>query len=782
MTRITVQCGFGYAPTATNIVWTDITKFVKVGGGGSISITRGAEDELSETQTGTMSLPLDNADGRFTAGLASSPYSPNVRRNAPIRVITTVLGGINYLTAPGFETEDHGWAAGTPAPDSVGLNGLHAKSGTLALRIGWTNSGTGGVVECPVYGLTIGAVYTASVYVWVPAGDPAVRLDIDGTTVGTASTLTDQWQRISVSWTATAASHTLRITTTTTSPVVGDFVWLDEAQVEQAASPTTWSSTAATHHHRFFGMVTSWPMGWDGLHSTVSLAASDMFKLLSRRPALGPMLVEEVLSAGAEVYYPLSEPEASTSAGDRSGNAYPSLAIVQAGSGGTLTFGQGVGLPSDGLSTPVFTPASDVAGKYLEIDLQTRGLTTDGSTGEPPSGGTQMFECWFSTTTTGRIMMAWSDAEPVAFETSIRFGLESGTGKLRIVESSNTLETVHVVATPNLADGNVHHLVWIEASSLVYVDGVLYSVTPSAAYFGIRLLTVGGYRGTALWSGAISHVAAYVAQGGVPSVHDVVEHYEAGMDGHAGESSADRIARLASYSDIPDVTPVGTFSSVASQGQLGSTPMSHMRDVERTESGKLLCARNSGALVFQARSVRYNPVPALSIAYQDLETDGVQFSDDDQKLVNRVVGSRPGGATQTVQDAESIAAYGPYEQPLEILKTSDAQVLDAAHWTVIRYADPQPEMRQLPVIANTLSTATYRALLDADVSTVLTVTGLPAEAPASNLSVTVEGYTERISEQQHALDFHTSRSDTDSVWVLDDPTYSILDSTTRLAY
>jgi hypothetical protein len=764
------------------VVWTDITPFVKIGGGGSISITRGAADELADTQAGTMSLPLDNSDGRFTPGLATSPYYPNVKRNCPIRVITTVLGGINYLTQPGFETADNGWTAGSSAPASVGLNTTHVKSGSQALRIGWTNSGTGGVVECPVYGLTIGAVHTASVYVWVPAGDPAVRLDIDGTTVGSASTLTGQWQRISVSWTATRASHTVRITTNTTSPTLGDFVWLDEAQVEQAATASTWSSTAATVHHRFYGMVTSWPMQWGGLHSTVALTASDMFKLLARRPQLGPMLVEEVLSEGAVVYYPLSEPEESTSAGDQSGSAFPALTIQQAGVGGTLTFGQGIGPPSDGLSTPVFTPASSTAGKYLYTDLQIRGLTTDGSTGEPATSGTQIFECWFSTSTSGRTILAWSDNAPTSLSMSIRFGLESGTGKLRIVERLFGSDTAIVAATPNLADGAVHHMVWIESGSWVYVDGVLYSVATSSSYTGLRQLSVGGFQNTELWSGSISHVAAYVATGGIPSVASVVEHYTAGTTGHSGESSSTRIARLASYADITEVTTAGTFSSVASQSELGSTPMAHMRDVEKTEGGKLFCDRSSAALVFQGRTVRYNPVPALSIAYQDLETPDVEFADDDQKLVNRVVGSRPGGATQTVESAASIAAYGPYQQDLDILKVTDAEVLDAAHWTVIRYADPLPELRQLPVIANTLSTATYRALLDADISTVFTVTGLPAEAPASTVSVTVEGYTENISEQQHAIDFHTSRSDTDSVWVLDDPTYSVLGSTTRLAY
>jgi hypothetical protein len=245
MTRVTVQAGFGYSAVASDIVWTDLTGRVKFADGGSISITRGAADELSDTQTGTMSLDIDNADGWLTPGNASSPY--NVRRNTPIRVISTILGGINYLTEPGLEVSDNGWDPVDGAePNSVGIDNTHIRSGSFSLRIGWAATGTGGVVACPLYGLTIGVPYTASVWVWVPVGDPAVRLDIDGTTVGTASSTTGAFERISVTWTTTAASHTLRITTTITSPVIGDEVWLDEAQVEEGSTPTAWSSTPAT--------------------------------------------------------------------------------------------------------------------------------------------------------------------------------------------------------------------------------------------------------------------------------------------------------------------------------------------------------------------------------------------------------------------------------------------------------------------------------------------------------------------------------------------------------
>ncbi|WP_189847433.1 hypothetical protein [Streptomyces omiyaensis] len=794
---MTVQAGFGYSAVDPDIVWTDITQWVKTSGGGAVSITRGAADERADTQTGTLSLSLDNRDGRFTPGNASSPYTPNVRRNTPVRVLKTVLNGKNFLVIANFEssaTSAWGWAADpAAAPQAYARDNTRANTGSWSMKVTWAGTGTGGVLRAPVHGLPIGVSCTASAYVYVPAGSPAVVIDIDGTHVSAPSSVTGSWQRLSVTWTTTSASAYMRITTASAPPAAGTMAWMDSAQVEEGAAATAWSSNVASYHARFFGIVGSWPVKWSGLHSTVTLTASDMMKWLGRRPSLGPMLVEEVQGDGAALYYPLSEPSSSVSGGDQSGASRPSLTIRQSGSGGTLEFGTGTGPPADELPAPTFTPASASAGKSLQCRV-TPLLTSDGSTGTPIPG-TQVWEVWLSTSTPGRCVLKLSTGTAPAFESGVYFMLESGTGRLQAVEflfgggSTTTL----TAATPTLADGAPHHLVWDEASGDVWVDGVQYALG-IGAHSDMALLTVGstagnsafpGTDGTLHWAGTVSHVAAYVRNGvggAGPAVADIVDHYDAGMTGHAGELSSERMSRLAGYARIPTVTSSGSFSPVASQGVLGQAPVTHMRDVERTESGRLFAARDGAALLFQSRSVRYNPTSAVTLAYSDLETLDVEMADDDQKQVNVVEASRPGGATQRIQSDESIARDGIYQQQLTVLKVTDAEVIDAATWQVIRYADPQPELRQLPVEASTLAVATYRALLDADISTVVTVTGMPAEAPAPTAISMVEGYVERITEAQHQLDFHTSRADLGSVWVLGDPTYSVLGTTTRLAY
>lgn len=155
---------------------------------------------------------------------------------------------------------------------------------------------------------------------------------------------------------------------------------------------------------------------------------------------------------------------------------------------------------------------------------------------------------------------------------------------------------------------------------------------------------------------------------------------------------------------------------------------------------------------------------------------------DTQKVANVLTLTRPGGATQRMVHTASRQARGPIGRTVDTLCTSDLVVTDLGNWLLQRYATPSSELRGIRVEAYTMGTTTYRTLMSADISTVLTVSSLPSQAPVSSMSVTVEGYSESIRHNQHSLQFLTSKAVTDTVWVLDDPVYSALGATTRLAY
>ena len=74
------------------------------------------------------------------------------------------------------------------------------------------------------------------------------------------------------------------------------------------------------------------------------------------------------------------------------------------------------------------------------------------------------------------------------------------------------------------------------------------------------------------------------------------------------------------------------------------------------------------------------------------------------------------------------------------------------------------------------------AILDLNVGSKISVINLPSQSDASTKSFFMEGYAERIGPETHHFEFNVSPTTGFDVWVLDDATYSVLDTTTKLAY
>lgn len=82
--------------------WQDITRYVRLGSG--ISTTTGRADEASQVNPGTMTLELDNRDGRFSRRNPSSPYYGTLTMNTPIWV-TVDAGAGGYTFAELYVNE-----------------------------------------------------------------------------------------------------------------------------------------------------------------------------------------------------------------------------------------------------------------------------------------------------------------------------------------------------------------------------------------------------------------------------------------------------------------------------------------------------------------------------------------------------------------------------------------------------------------------------------------------------------------------------------------------------
>lgn len=373
---VLVEMGWGgLVQYPWSITWTDITDRVDQVQG--VTITRGASDELSETQPGTATLTLDNQDGSLTPGNPNSPFYPYVRKNAPIRVsiahYPARTGAAPYPVAMLTDEFDDQrmtatlWtSAGGATETAEGRLRLPATAGVTARYTSlrqWTLAGSQVAVKLvavPAAGGSSSA-YTSLSLVSSTSGTRlrwyfnAVTRDLRavsdvGGSDGAAVILPydpigHAWLRIretagTVVWETSSDGWDWVIRRSLSTPA---WIGTDQILVELAASRTggtsdyaEWDYLGAQVRPRFWGMVNEFPVEWEGLTSSVSISATDLFKRLNRLPPLRSMLGMEVLTVdtltGAysfpAAYFPLSEPSDSTSAGDvigRGAAPWPSL-------------------------------------------------------------------------------------------------------------------------------------------------------------------------------------------------------------------------------------------------------------------------------------------------------------------------------------------------------------------------------------------------------------------------------------------------------------------------
>lgn len=287
-----IQVAFAAQPMDVAPVWTDITDHVLLDS--PLQIVRGRTDEFSRVQPGTLSMTVNNSDGRFTRGLVTSPYYPNVRNGRRVRV-SYVYTPKNLVTNPSFEPGLTGWSPGGSVLPTLTQSSTHVHDGAQAMLITWGAGGTFPQAATTITGLNIGSTYTASGWAWVSSGDPAVKFAISGGPVGSPTTTTGAFQQFTLMFIATAPSHSLQIWPNTT-PASGDTVWIDEVQVELGSSVTTFSSTGAVLYPRFDGHVNNWPIAWQqATYAPVNITATDRFKRFGQLGELRSALEEEIL-------------------------------------------------------------------------------------------------------------------------------------------------------------------------------------------------------------------------------------------------------------------------------------------------------------------------------------------------------------------------------------------------------------------------------------------------------------------------------------------------------
>ncbi|MGW1653858.1 hypothetical protein [Streptomyces atratus] len=343
---VLVEMGWGgLVQYPATITWTDITPRVDMMQG--VTITRGASDELSETQPGTATLTLDNQDGALTPGNPTSPYAPFVRRNAPIPISVAHYpartGTAPWPLAQLTDDFDDGvvnsalWTAVGGSAEVGGRLRQPMVSGVTARHTSiqsWSLAGSQLAAKlCTVPGANSST--SASVSICLLSQTSGTRLrwhynpltnqlraaaevgSADGSAVAfTYSPIDHAWLRFREASGTTyfetspdGWDRTVRRSMPTPAWVTTDQVQVEFASFRSGgtADYVEWDYLGPQVRPRFYGTVNEWPVTWEGLLSKVTISSTDLFKRLNRLPALRSALGEEIIADGAFTYYPLTE-------------------------------------------------------------------------------------------------------------------------------------------------------------------------------------------------------------------------------------------------------------------------------------------------------------------------------------------------------------------------------------------------------------------------------------------------------------------------------------------
>jgi hypothetical protein len=518
---------------------------------------------------------------------------------------------------------------------------------------------------------------------------------------------------------------------------------------------------------RFAGYVQNWPTSWDsptGTKSTTRVTAVDRLSRLERA-RLRSMLEEEILLDSPSAYYTLGEPEGATAGGDTSGNSQRPLGTL--GSGTALSFGTGVG-PIDGL-----TAVQLFGGKNLGVRLAdtfaSNILVAEAfvALGSDPVGY-PILEL-----TAGGVMLRLSvDVTGLYVE---RLVMGVGGGGVGAPGSWMDGQTRHLAMVHDLGTGDVG----------LYIDGVDQGSTFIATTsFTTPVLYVGrSAEDSGVMTGTVSHVAVWQSAGS-PATR-IAAHALTGLSGT--ESSDDRVARLVSYVGMTgaDLDLEAGSSTLVAQSTSGGSVMDALNDAVATEGGALFIA-GDGKLTLHSRN---HPVAAatsaavVTLTTADTVPDNLTWSVDKNHLVNYVEASRPNGATQTSQNAASVAQFDQYPESLSLLVETDDEVADAAAWRANANATVAPRLTSVTVDLMTLADDTLREdLLGLELGDRITISGFPSQSPEATADLLIEGWSEEQSIDSWTLTLNTIPAETYRAWILGDSTYSVLGSTTRLYY
>lgn len=301
-----------------------------------------------------------------------------------------------------------------------------------------------------------------------------------------------------------------------------------------------------------------------------------------------------------------------------------------------------------------------------------------------------------------------------------------------------------------------------------------YTADVAGTLTGIRKVAINPTRVTTPDPLPVGHVGIWGEQPmPVPQWEDQYgELRDGSLRSWHNEAAHYRLLRLGTEDHIPVVVPSVTDSTLVTR--MGTQPVASRlelyHDVERTDLGVLY--EQGFGLAYLPRALRYNQEPALVVdaAQRQLAGD-ITPVDDDQYYRDRVVASRPAGASAAAGDGE-------VETSADVSLASDDPLVNHATWRQRQLSWPEMRYDAIGLELHAGARALAADWCEVRPGSRIQVTNPPEQGPAGPIDQIVVGGREVYAGRRSwTATANVVPAGPWHVWVVEDPVLGRIDTT-----
>jgi hypothetical protein len=839
--RKTVSGGYADVPLQVVLAWYDASfALLSESPGATWDGTSSSYTKLSATGT----APANAAHCFFvlksTAAVASSyvywaddwslaqvnPNYPNIIPRRRIRVRTpnllpkdTATGGDITRTSAAYNCV----TAGTSDFYTTSV----AKSGSGAIQVQFGNNGTAefasavqvgyvatvpagqwwwsGTTKVPtgLARIAPGSHYSAAAQVQLKTGSPATGVkarlkyyDAAGNFLassaasGTINLVAGSWVTVSI-LNQTAPANAVWAGVEIGNNLNGDnsaVIYVDEAQLELGTTVSAWTPGGSV----FSGYVEKWSVQLDSLVPTCEVSAVDGFSVLGTTEMRTPYQ-SAVLASEPVGYWPLTDSVGSTTVANLVDDTQAGALVASKYGGATPAFGAASLLSKEPTPTAYsLGNISSTTGTVIDVN--------DSGKRNYPLAFELSVAFWALPVrpSSGNVITLWSCWDDMA-QNLLSIRLDSaGVVTVLVTYAAGETQTYDTTSILTLSTSTPSFIaVTIAGGSFtLYVNGALAFGYPNSPASNtdlrdLRWSSLAGRQAGSIYSeyanGRYGHLAVWDRALLGSEVSDL---WKLGGNGTTAYTEAEdlRLSRLAAYANFQgDLSLDGGKSTLQTPTWDDATAALEVLQNAAEDAAGYVFIDSDGRLTYHNRArrqsapVRYTLGDSTGLPYEP----GLTFTMDDDKVINEVTYTRTGGAAATVRSASSIATYGRKSKSLDLAITTDSAAKDAAYSLLNAYEVPIVRCDQVSINA-TATNALFPIALGIEIGDRVRLADLPPGAPASSYEFYVEAIDTDVSVDgqtaRWVATLSLSPATATDVWVIEDGTNGILDSTTILAY